>query len=132
MWGQLMCLKYVTIYILTFTQLTVKTCMPFYWTLPISPTLCSYFSNQAAAFFEESSPIWIAFNSLYLLKYFGMVTTEQKEGKCVEHVLSDSQLIKTLTRQSELPRVSDLQPLSRLIRSSGRGLCEVGVSYVTY
>ena len=32
-----------------------------------------------AAFFKESSPIRIAFNLLYLLKYFGMVTTEQKE-----------------------------------------------------
>ena len=47
-----------------------------------------------AAFFKESSPIRIAFNLPYLLNYFGMVTTEQKEGKCVEHVLSDSQLIK--------------------------------------
>ena len=53
-----------------------------------------------AAFFEESSPIRIAFNLLYLLKYFGMVTMEQKEGKSVQHVLSDSQLIKTLTRES--------------------------------
>ena len=41
-----------------------------------------------AAFFKESGPIRIAFNLLYL--YFGMVTTEQMEGKCVEHVLSDS------------------------------------------
>ena len=64
-----------------------------------------------AEFFEESSPIRIAFNSLYLLNYFGMVTTEQKEGKCVEHVLSDSQLINTLTRKSELPKVSGVQPL---------------------
>ncbi|CAL8293139.1 unnamed protein product [Arctogadus glacialis] len=50
-----------------------------------------------AAFFEESSPMTPIH---YLLKYFGMVTTVQKEGKCVEHVLSDSQLIKTLTRES--------------------------------
>ena len=28
----------------------------------------------------------IAFNTLYLLKYFGMVTMEQKERKRVEHV----------------------------------------------
>jgi hypothetical protein len=32
------------------------------------------------------------FKLLYLLKYFGMVTMEQKEGKRVENVLSDSQL----------------------------------------
>jgi hypothetical protein len=66
--------------------------------------------HQIAEFFEES-PIRIAFNSLYLSKYFGMVTTGQKEGNCVEHVLSDSQLIKTLTRKSELPKVSSVQPL---------------------
>ena len=45
-----------------------------------------------AEFFEESSPIRIAFNSLYLSKYFGMVTTEQKEGNCVEHVLTAERL----------------------------------------
>ena len=41
---------------------------------------------------EESSSNRITFSSLYLLKYFGMVTMEQKEGKRVENVLSDSQL----------------------------------------
>ena len=41
----------------------------------------------------------VAFNSLYFSKYFGMVTTEQKEGKCVEHVLGDSQLIHTSNPQ---------------------------------
>ena len=34
---------------------------------------------------EESSLNRIAFNSLYLLKYFGMVTMKQKEGNCIEH-----------------------------------------------
>ena len=62
--------------------------------------------EETTAFFEESSPIRIAFNLLFLLKYFGMVTAEQKEGKCVEHVLSGSHLIKTLYRKSELPRAS--------------------------
>ena len=66
------------------------------------------FHKVSAEFFEESSPIRIAFNSLYLSKYFGMVTTKQKEGNCIEHVLS-----KTLTRKSELPRVSDPQSLCR-------------------
>ena len=32
-----------------------------------------------AAFFKESGQIRISFQLLYLLKYFGMVTTEQKE-----------------------------------------------------
>ena len=68
-----------------------------YRLIPVAPSVPAV---SCAAFFKESSPIRIAFNSLYLLKYFGMVTTEQKEGKCVEHVLSDSQLIKTLTRES--------------------------------
>ena len=65
------------------------------------PALAAYANElQFAEFFEESSPIRIAFNSLYLSKYFGMVTMEQKEGNCIEHVLSVSQLIKTLTRES--------------------------------
>ena len=89
-------------------------------------------SDTIKDFFEESSPIRIAFNSLYLSKYFGMVTMEQKEGNCIEHVLSVSQLIKTLTRKSELPKVSAVQSLSRLIGSSQLGLCEVGVAGVAY
>ena len=73
-----------------------------YRLIPVAPSVPAV---SCAAFFKESSPIRIAFNLLYLLKH-GMVTTEQKEGKCVEHVLSGSHLIKTLYRKSELPRVS--------------------------
>ena len=33
----------------------------------------------------ESSSKRVAFNSLYLFKYFGMVTMKQKGGNCIQH-----------------------------------------------
>ena len=48
------------------------------------------------------------------------------------HVLSDSQLTKSVTLKSGLLEVSDVQPLSRLICSNPRGLDEVGGAGVTY
>ena len=62
--------------------------------------------------------------SLYL--YFGKVTTEQKEGNCIEHVQVTPSWSIPLTGKSELPEVSAFfllpDPFKYLV---WRGLCDV-------